>query len=444
VSSTLTNNTAEGVPSNQDGPYHGGTGGGVYLEGTATLTLDQSRIDSNRARGGGGTGFYIGQSGGPVNGGSGGGLSISAGRAMVTDSTISNNEAFCYDTLDGRGRGADGGGVFLSGGMVCLMNCTLAGNSLHGDTAPAILVAGGAFASTGGVASLTNCTLAGNMALGGPTPSAAAGGGLAVVYSTGGVTLSLSFCTVTGNTAASSSQGGSGGGIFLAGTATAGLDSTIVAGNTATLGPDVYGAVTSRGFNLIGETDNSTGWVATDLTGTSGSALDPVLGPLQDNGGPSAGAPGTMQVVPPTREVLPGSPALHASRTTNVPRTDERGVLRDQARPNIGAYEASLSRFQIGAPQAATAGMPFDVTVTATDLFGKTVYGYSGTVTFTSTDLAASLPANYTFTTGSPTADNGQHTFTLGVTLNTPGLQTLMVADLADPTRTGSATVTVS
>src|SRR5262249_50564698 len=43
--------------------------------------------------------------------------------------------------------------------------------------------------------------------------------------------------------------------------------STIVAGNTAPTGPDVSGAFISGGHNLIGQTDGSSGWIASDLTG---------------------------------------------------------------------------------------------------------------------------------------------------------------------------------
>ena len=49
----------------------------------------------------------------------------------------------------------------------------------------------------------------------------------------------------------------------------------------------VNGAVSSLGFNLIGDDTNSTGFGAQDLLGTVGAPLDPLLGPLADNGGPT-------------------------------------------------------------------------------------------------------------------------------------------------------------
>jgi hypothetical protein len=47
------------------------------------------------------------------------------------------------------------------------------------------------------------------------------------------------------------------------------------------------GSVVSLGHNLIGNRVNSIGWIGSDLTGNTASPLDPLLGPLQDNGGPT-------------------------------------------------------------------------------------------------------------------------------------------------------------
>jgi len=85
------------------------------------------------------------------------------------------------------------------------------------------------------------------------------------------------------------------------------------------------------------------------------------------------------------------------------------------------------------------------VTVTAVDPYGQVAVGYSGTVTFSTTDPdpGVVLPADYTFTAD----DAGQHTFTdtgLGeTTLRTLGDQMLTATDTADRTITGAATITV-
>ena len=99
------------------------------------------------------------------------------------------------------------------------------------------------------------------------------------------------------------------------------------------------------------------------------------------------------------------------------------------------------THLSVTAPPTATAGTPFDVTVTALDGNGNTATGYTGTVAFTSSDIGATLPAGYAFTPG----DNGVHTFVSGVTSSTPGNQTITATDTVTPSITGtSGPITVS
>ena len=94
----------------------------------------------------------------------------------------------------------------------------------------------------------------------------------------------------------------------------------------------------------------------------------------------------------------------------------------------------------VTAPPGTTAGSPFSITVSAVDNSGQAVTGYTGTVTFTTSDpFPGVLPANYTFTPH----DQGTHSFD-GVTLFTAGAQTLTAQDTADSTLMGSATVAVA
>jgi hypothetical protein len=74
------------------------------------------------------------------------------------------------------------------------------------------------------------------------------------------------------------------------------------------------------------------------------------------------------------------------------------------------------------------------VKVTAKDPFGNTATGYLGTVHFSSSDAAAVLPSNYTFTS----SDAGAHTFT--ATLRTLGTQSLTATDTVTSTITGMQT----
>ena len=103
--------------------------------------------------------------------------------------------------------------------------------------------------------------------------------------------------------------------------------------------------------------------------------------------------------------------------------------------PNLAATHLAIS-----APASITAGSPFDVTVTALDNNGNVAPGYTGTVTFASTDPHPGvLPADYSFTAG----DQGKHTFS-GVMLFTAGSQTLSSQDVADSSIVSSATIAVA
>jgi hypothetical protein len=85
-------------------------------------------------------------------------------------------------------------------------------------------------------------------------------------------------------------------------------------------------------------------------------------------------------------------------------------------------------------------GVPFSVTAIARDDQGNVLTNYTGTVQFSSSDPAATLPPDYAFIP----ADQGQHTFVTGVILRTPGAQSITAQDAAVPTTTGSATLQVA
>jgi hypothetical protein len=196
--------------------------------------------------------------------------------------------------------------------------------------------------------------------------------------------------------------------------------------------------VTSLGYNLIGATDGSSGWGSTDRTGSADAPLDPMLGPLQDNGGPTL-----------TRAPFNGSPVINAGDPALSLSRDQRGSVRQAHAFNadIGAVEPErISSFRVTAPAQVAPGEPFSFTVIALDVDGNTATTYpagsiggSGTVHFTSSDPAAQLPDDYRFTP----ADQGVHTFT--AVLATPGDQTIQVEDTGAPFNYhGTATVTVS
>src|SRR5262249_45525782 len=127
--------------------------------------------------------------------------------------------------------------------------------------------------------------------------------------------LTLNNATISGNSA------GTAGGIYnvLGGLLQA--RNTLIAGNTAPSAPDLSGLLSSLGHNLIGNASGGGGFHPTDLLN-----VNPLLGPLQDNGGPTR-----------THALLPGSPALNAGDPAQLGVADQRGVLRGGG-VNIGAY----------------------------------------------------------------------------------------------------------
>jgi hypothetical protein len=91
---------------------------------------------------------------------------------------------------------------------------------------------------------------------------------------------------------------------------------------------------------------------------------------------------------------------------------------------------AAATHFAVSAPSSATAGTPFNFTITAQDQFNNTATSYAGTVHFTASDGQAVLPANTTLTNG---------TRNLSATLKTAGNQTITGTDTITPSITGTS-----
>ncbi|MFO0968633.1 MAG: right-handed parallel beta-helix repeat-containing protein [Gemmataceae bacterium] len=232
-----------------------GAGGGIVNSGTATLI--HSSVTNNTARG------Y------------GGGIR-NAGTLTMTDCTVSGNTTTIQS----------GGGMYNTG-TTTLVSCTVSSNTSANR--------GGGMSDTGGTTTLLNCTITGNFAQ-------VNGGGVNSNNNAGPGSTTLTNCTVSGNSTA-----GSGGGLSVINNQII-LRNTIVAGNTASgSGPDAFQTIVSSGNNLIGKTNGSTGWIASDLQGTIAAPLNPMLAALSDNGGLTR-----------TMALLPGSPAIDAGANSFV------------------------------------------------------------------------------------------------------------------------------
>jgi CSLREA domain-containing protein len=259
----------DGRSSDHSGTGGTGLAGGIYNQ--ATLTLNDCRITENVASGGGGG--TPGASGGT---GAGGGI-FNVGTLTLNRCAFVNNRAYggsgapnpSQFGFGGEGGRAQGSAIFCSGVKTVINNCTFFNNMVGGGSGGQ----GGRFGGNGGkaegtifnesVMTVTACTISGNHGLGGTR-------GLGDSVPNHGV------------------YGAGRGGLFTAaGNST--VRNTISASNIVlgiVVSVDVHGAFTSQGYNLIGSADNSTGFTEpTDQTGTYDFPLDPMLGPMQDNGG---------------------------------------------------------------------------------------------------------------------------------------------------------------
>lgn len=171
--------------------------------------------------------------------------------------------------------------------------------------------------------------------------------------------------------------------------------------------------------------------------GTAGTNLATITVEIQDTDGMVVGN-ATSAVALTVNGVTGFDPSPVAADKgvatfTNV-RIDKAGTGYTLTATSGGLTPATSTAFDIshapaahleltGLPSTLVSGTGQSVTVSVRDAYGNLVDDYSDTVSFTSTDAAATKPANYSFTT----ADKGQHTFP-GVILRTEGSQSLTVS----------------
>jgi hypothetical protein len=232
---------------------------------------------------------------------------VSDGPGILTlaDSTVSHNG------------GNQGGGIF-NFGTLDVTGSTVSGNAAYhegGGIYNAQIVEFGVMPISGaGILTFTNSTLSDN--------SASQSGG---IHNSGTITIRNS--TLSGNHIEQYDIGWDGRGRNITNDAgTVSLYSSIVA--YAPSGPNCDGAIIDAGYNIEDADTCSLVPANGSLTNT-----DPLLGPLQDNGGPTQ-----------TLALLPGSPAIDADPLANCPATDQRGVSRPQgASCDIGAFELEMN-----------------------------------------------------------------------------------------------------
>ncbi|MCA1684184.1 MAG: right-handed parallel beta-helix repeat-containing protein, partial [Actinobacteria bacterium] len=284
-------------------------GGGVYVCCYGGITVERSTISDNAAADGGG--LWLSTQSAPV---------------VVTDSTISGNYAaddggaiFFYDPADG----------------VRIERTTISGNEADND-------GGGIFVyNTDDPFLILDSTISGN--------TAERGGAMHLAYFVRAYWVTVAHSTIADNTATVV-----GGGIYFYQDRYAPLlDHALVADNTAPTAPDLGGLFDVR-FSLVEDTD---GAIINDLGGNI-FGVDPQLGPLTDNGGP------TLTHLPAAT-----SPVVNAGDPgfAPPPTVDQRGLPREVGVIDIGAVEVqSTSAGDCSRAAATIVGTPGDDTLTGT------------------------------------------------------------------------------
>ncbi len=208
----------------------------------------------------------------------GGGLTASGSdcRIDIVDSIFEDNEAL--DAL--------GGALLIDGNDAF---ATISGSLFANNRASS----GGGIAMDGLILKVENSTLSGNEA-------SEDGGG--ILQTDNDSETFLGNVTIVGNVSDADDNGTGDGGGINKDSGDLRMANSILATNIDLGGelPDCRGSIDSLGYNLVQALDNSCGSITFDETTLSG--LDPMLGPLADNGG-----------VTPSHEPLPGSPVIDAA-----------------------------------------------------------------------------------------------------------------------------------
>jgi hypothetical protein len=290
-------------------------GGGLYAE-DSTVTLSATQVLSNAAHDGGGVAVRDGALtlahstvASNTAGQSGGGIWSWASTTTLSYSTLFSNTADY------------GGGLYQVGaGATLAVESSLVAENVAGSEGGGLGIM-----DNGGWATIENSTISGNRA-------GSYGGGVNTRIPT-----TITHSTVVSNVAdADGDNSGDGGGLFAySGGAQVYVGHTIIAGNVdhnnATY-DDCHqrssGSVTSLDYNLVETVGNCAFGAGGDVTGQN-----PLLGPLQDNGGDTL-----------THALPEGSPAVNSGDPAFAPPPayDQRGPDFSRVGDgwiDIGAYE---------------------------------------------------------------------------------------------------------
>jgi predicted outer membrane repeat protein len=263
---------------------------------------------------------------------SGGGMSITSGSSpLLTDVVFINNTST-----------VGGGGINISNSTPALTDVII-DNNVSG-------VGGGVYLSASSNPSLTNVTITGNGADYGGGIYAAGNSGFSYAYLTirnstisnngaltqgGGIYNSYGELQFINVTLADNTAGASGGGLYNTTSAVTFLTNTLVSNSSGGDCVNVGGSGTVGWYSLIEDAANACGLI----NGTDGNIVgsDPLLGPLQNNGGTTE-----------THKPLANSPVINRGTNNSCPATDQIGTTRPQGGTcDIGAVEIPITSLTV-------------------------------------------------------------------------------------------------
>ncbi len=297
---TITNSSVN------DNITYNGDGGAIFNYGTATITNSSIRANT----------LYYGLGGGIYNSSFG---SPTGGTLTITGTLVHEN------TIVGGG-GGSGTGIYSGGGAnpsISMSSSTISRNMFR-NADPSMGVYGQSVYIAGGQATFSNSTVSG---------SSGDRGNIGIANY---AVMSLSHMTIANNVF---------GIVNIGGNLT--VEHTLLknTGANCSYSPDPPGRITSLGYNLSSDVRCGIFTNPSDRTN-----VDPRIGPLADNGGPT-----------PTHALLPDSPAINAGGTSanGCLATDQRGIARPQGTAcDIGAYEAVVYAQPPARPGAPTIAPP--------------------------------------------------------------------------------------
>lgn len=350
-----------------------------YVSPGNSVTISGLGISGGRLSGDIGGGIYNDQSVLTLNNCDVGGNMAAAGAGIFSrNATLTINDSIVEDNLaDSDGAGIYNGGASSGDATLTITNSTVTRNWASGGFGGGICNA--AFNSGGATLTISNSLLMYNHAViggviyndGDHSGNAAltisnstfsfnradnTGGAIDNDGISGTARLTVTNCTLSNNSAPY------GGGIVNdgrnLGVATLTIGNTILNVGGGGAGANLVnssGTVTSLGYNL--SSDNSSAYL--NVTGDQNST-DPMLGPIQDNGGPSL-----------TYELLSGSPAIDAGNPnfTPPPNYDQRGA----GYPRISNNRVDIGSFEVQATPTPTPTPTLTPTPTPTPTATPTV-----------------------------------------------------------------------